>query len=1277
MMVKKLFFISAFLFASVLLQAQTRYIIAGTSAANTYTATVPTSSSGISNYFYDKQPVFVFFQAANTGAATININGTGAKPIKKYVSTTLASGDIKALSIHTLFYDGTNFQITSGLAGAESVGTVTSVGLVAGSGVSITGSASPITTSGTFTISSTPELSGLTTNYLPVATSSSTLGNSLLYQDGGIQLSTIAPSGMYSRYGFLAGQAMLVSGQMGFFTTANSNQLYLKAGATGSDITYLLPGTLPTAGQVLSTSAPSAQVSTMSWIDPTFATSSNLSTVLSNGRNVDATGTILTSAGDPAISVNSWTLKDPSNFASLVWSSRSLYDASFVLSANWNGRTLRNSSAATTLDWNSRLLYGGQWDYNADYSGSYTSRSVVDKAYVDGLVSGGYVPTSRTLTINGSAQDLSANRTWAITTTGTSNRISVTGGAGLTPTVDISSSYVGQASITTLGTIGTGTWNGTAIGLQYGGTGQNFSASKGLININAGLSAEVVTPNTSGTRKYLGQSGTLGVEGTPTYSQIDAATDLTGITPIANGGTSGATALAGFNALSPLTTRGDLLTRDATNNIRLAKGATGKFLTTDANDVVWSTSTIPTSAGATANKVLLSDGTNYVLSTPTFPNASATSGKTIRSDGTNWIASTATLSDAPSTANKWLRSDGTNWITSTSTLSDAPSTSGKFLRSDGTNWITSTLILPNSATANGITYATATNTLGESSLLNFNGSTLMLNTNAARTTSGVVPTFQTEGTGYNTSAFGATANVNDALTSPIFFFTKTRATVINGVTITADGDRMGAFFFCGADGVTGRQGAGLEAYVDGTPSAANGVPGSLVFSTTPGGGVGASLVERVRLKPGGNLLVGYTAVTNGELFGIAKSQNSGTAALINNVNGGTGAYSGLVISNTASASTGLFLGTLGTAFTSSGIFTQNANCIVSSTTGGLDLGTNVSSATRFWTNNTEKMRINSTGEVGIGMTAVNILDITKNQNAASTITLLNSNGGTAAYAASLFSNGTSTNQFGTLGTAYSTNGVLVANRGFIYSGSDAFAIDAGAATGFIVFGTGGTTERARITAVGNVKIAGTATRATTEGTNHLDIFDGTAPVGTLANGVSLYSTAGELRVMDAAGNATLLSPHDSVTNDWIYYCVSTQSGKVLRIDMEQMMKKLNDTFGWDFVHEYTQQEMGGTQVISPTPSPIINITTDPSAPKVLVKWNIASAEVVNILSVPKDGVQLTLVVSNTSGGNYGTTFGALLVSSGNLSVGNGKKCTIKFIGSGGVYVEQSRSTGLQ
>ena len=113
-------------------------------------------------------------------------------------------------------------------------------------------------------------------------------------------------------------------------------------------------------------------------------------------------------------------------------------------------------------------------------------------------------------------------------------------------------------------------------------------------------------------------------------------------------------------------------------------------------------------------------------------------------------------------------------------------------------------------------------------------------------------------------------------------------------------------------------------------------------------------------------------------------------------------------------------------------------------------------------------------------------------------------------------------------------------------------------------------NNALVLATGGVaKIAGTALRATTEGTNHLDIFDGTAPVGTLANGCSLYSTAGELRVMDAAGNATLLSPHDH-DGYWIYHSKDTTTGKVLKIDMERMLKKLNHHFGWDFIQEFLE-----------------------------------------------------------------------------------------------------------
>lgn len=84
--------------------------------------------------------------------------------------------------------------------------------------------------------------------------------------------------------------------------------------------------------------------------------------------------------------------------------------------------------------------------------------------------------------------------------TGTSNRITSTGGA--TPVIDISGSYVGQSSITTLGTITTGVWNGTAIananlanstisGVALGGTLSNHSHDSTLSGTSYNGSAAV------------------------------------------------------------------------------------------------------------------------------------------------------------------------------------------------------------------------------------------------------------------------------------------------------------------------------------------------------------------------------------------------------------------------------------------------------------------------------------------------------------------------------------------------------------------------------------------------------------------------------------------------------------------------------------------------------------------------------------------------------------------------------------------------------------------
>ena len=69
---------------------------------------------------------------------------------------------------------------------------------------------------------------------------------------------------------------------------------------------------------------------------------------------------------------------------------------------------------------------------------------------------------------------------------GVTNRTTITGTPTINPTVDISATYVGQTSITTLGTIGTGTWSATAITVDKGGTNQTSYAVGDILQASAG-----------------------------------------------------------------------------------------------------------------------------------------------------------------------------------------------------------------------------------------------------------------------------------------------------------------------------------------------------------------------------------------------------------------------------------------------------------------------------------------------------------------------------------------------------------------------------------------------------------------------------------------------------------------------------------------------------------------------------------------------------------------------------------------------------------------------
>ena len=103
----------------------------------------------------------------------------------------------------------------------------------------------------------------------------------------------------------------------------------------------------------------------------------------------------------------------------------------------------------------------------------------------------------------------------------------------------------------------------------------------------------------------------------------------------------------------------------------------------------------------------------------------------------------------------------------------------------------------------------------------------------------------------------------------------------------------------------------------------------------------------------------------------------------------------------------------------------------------------------------------------------------------------------------------------------------------------------------------------------DVTIGADTDHGTTAGTHVLSIFNGTPPAGTLTNGASFFCASGEMKVIDAAGNVTVLSPHDDDGN-WIFNSKDSTTGKVLHVHMEKLMRKLNDYFGGGFIEEYEE-----------------------------------------------------------------------------------------------------------
>jgi len=160
---------------------------------------------------------------------------------------------------------------------------------------------------------------------------------------------------------------------------------------------------------------------------------------------------------------------------------------------------------------------------------------------------------------------------------GTSNRISVTADA-----IDISSSYVGQNTITTLGTVTTGVWNGSLIGPTYGGTGVNNGANTITIGGNVSTGGAVTFSGAYGFTGTLtaATSVTFPTTGTLVNTAVTSLSSLATVGTITSGTWNGSTITYAYGGTGQTSyAKGDFLYASAANTLsKLTAGTNGQML---------------------------------------------------------------------------------------------------------------------------------------------------------------------------------------------------------------------------------------------------------------------------------------------------------------------------------------------------------------------------------------------------------------------------------------------------------------------------------------------------------------------------------------------------------------------------------------------------------------------------------------------------------------------------------------------------------------------------
>ncbi len=1061
--------------------------------------------------------IVIQFYIQNTNGKTVTLYTQNGKVGEVITTFTTGIGALNGLTAPSQFFatgtSGTDFNISSltdthtfnlptasainrgALSSADwttfnNKGSVSSVATNNGTG--ITGGT--ITTSGTLAIDTllistrawrqkgidsvasliNSNISG-TTNYVPKFTGTNTIGNSNIFDDGtNVGLFTASPlekldvRGRFLSVGTTTTteSAMFVQSQWG----GGPNKFVTKLAANSQGNVVLSSGY-----NIASATAPSSATVTeilradylgnvgIGGIAPDSMLTVNLGTHLKRGVRMSG---LPTGVGTKALRI------DANGRLSIAdTTTAGVGTVTSVATNNGTGITGGTITTSGTLAIDTLLISTRAWRQKG-----------IDS--VASLITGGYVPNSRTITINGTSQDLSANRTYnvgTVTSVATSSATGITGG-----------------TFTTSGTIAADTLL----------LSTRLWRQKGIDSVAALPRVTSVATNTGTgiTGGTITTSGTIAADtlllSTRAWRQkgIDSVAALPRVTSVGSGyGLSGGT----------ITTSGTLLVDSATlSNYYLRR----KDSLTATNLLGYVTRKI---LADTASAIRSAAGTGTVTSVATNTGTGITGG-TITTSGT--LAIDTLLISTRAWRQKGIDSVQANLTAGLAlkvNISDTASMLTPYLRKIDTTAMLSPYLRSNVASA---TYVPQTRTItinGTSQDLSANrtynvGTVTSVATSSATGITG--GTFTTSGTiaadtlllstrawrQKGIDSVAALANTKISGSGTTNYIPKFTSSSAIGNSIMSEGSSL---ITVNAGNIGTNAGYGLVWSGDATRiiTPEDNVAGALI--QTPGVirfNSGSS--EKMRLDASGNLGLGTSS----------PNSNGGASAKVLHINSsGVGDYAVTHYTNGSTGSNagdGLIVGNIGA---DAYIFNYENSPI------------------SFGTNSTERMRITSGGQVGIGTTSVSrTLDI---QAAEATLRLTSSTGTNTVY--SQFSNTSGNFYIGkdnSTGTAFGVaNGTLLYESGanpmvFFTNSAERMRITSG---GDIGIGT--TTIGSKLQVNGGAAIGYSASTAAP--TNGLAV-SGSLNVGT---GVGSGDANMELGIgRTAAGNAYIDMVGDLTYTDY-------------------------------------------------------------------------------------------------------------------------------------------------